>query len=89
MNASSPAMGDIDGDNRDEAVFTVKNVLHALGSNAAGNAVKLRFSAKVDNNEYDRQLGDAIIADVDGGGAMQIVVNTSDGFILGLGESSE
>lgn len=82
---SHVAMGDIDGDGRDEALFNDCNFLYAIGENNAGQG-EILWRAKFLDNRYDADLGEVVIADVDGSGRPQILINTSSGYLYGLGK---
>ncbi|MGI9271081.1 MAG: hypothetical protein ACR2QT_04855, partial [Woeseiaceae bacterium] len=78
QEVSYVATGDIDGDGRDEALFNDCNVLYAIGENSAGQG-EILWRATFQNNRYDADLGEVVIADVDGSGRPQILINTASG----------
>jgi len=75
---------DLDGDGRDEALFTHKNNIYAVGVDPQAGAVLL-WQVRVEPNEWFAELGDVVIADVDGSGMPQLIVNTASGYIYGFG----
>jgi len=77
----TPATGDIDGDGRDEAVFSAGKTLFAIGSSPDGKAGVLRWSLP-----FPDVLGPAAIADTSGRGVAEIVVVCSDGNVYGVGD---
>lgn len=78
---TTPATGDIDGDGRDEAVFSVGRNLVAIGSSADGRAGALRWSLP-----FPDFLGPAAIAETSGRGSAEVVVVCSDGNVYGVGD---
>jgi outer membrane protein assembly factor BamB len=74
----TPAVADLNGDGRDEAVFAIDSTLMAVGEIAGRGAVlwKLDFPGK---------LGPVAIADVAGNDSPQMLVVCEDGFLYGLG----
>ena len=76
---------DLDGDGKEEGLFTQKNVLYAVGENDSGQG---RFLWKVTiGEEYGECLGDVTVADVYGNGTPQILVSTASGHLFALGDS--
>ncbi|MFY8351099.1 Ig-like domain-containing protein [Pseudoalteromonas sp. SSM20] len=79
---NSVATGDINGDGYDEGVFVIQSNLFAVGRDEVG---KGQFLWSVD-------LGDCcehsypIIADVTGDGTPTIIVNTANGYVIGIGQ---
>ena len=59
----TPAMGDIDGDGRDEAMLAIGNTLFAVGTSPDKKAGVLRWSLS-----FPDRLGPAAIADTIGKG---------------------
>jgi len=76
--------GDLDGDGRDEALIMDGNVLHAIGETAQGQGVELWRATFEPANGWGEH-GDPIIADVDGTGRPQILVNARSGYLYALG----
>jgi hypothetical protein len=81
---SHVATGDIDGDGRDEALFIDCNILYAIGENKNGLG-EILWRATFQGNRYNADLGEVVIADVDGTGRPQILLNTASGYLYGLG----
>ncbi|MGI9235395.1 MAG: hypothetical protein ACR2RD_17315 [Woeseiaceae bacterium] len=81
---SHVATGDIDGDGRDEALFNDCNFLYAIGENGAGQG-EILWRATFRDNRWNADLGEVVVADVDGSGRPQILINTSSGYLYGLG----
>ena len=75
---------DLDGDGRDEALFTYGNVLYAIGEGEDGSG-HLAWYATFRPNSWEAMLGDLAIGDVDGTGKPQILVNTESGHLYGIG----
>ncbi|MGI9271757.1 MAG: hypothetical protein ACR2QT_08285, partial [Woeseiaceae bacterium] len=46
---------------------------------------EILWRATFQNNRYDADLGEVVIADVDGSGRPQILINTASGYMYGLG----
>lgn len=74
--------GDIDGDGRDEFLFTHANVVYAFGEDGYGIG-REEWRATFEKNTV---LGALAIADTNGSARPQIIVNTSSGHVIGLGE---
>jgi hypothetical protein len=85
---SHVATGDIDGDGKDEALFNDCNFLYAIGEKSPVEGEFL-WRVTFPDNQYNADLGDVVIADVDGSGRPQIIVNTASGYIYGLGYPGE
>lgn len=81
---SHVAMGDIDGDGREEALFNDCNFLYAVGENSAAQG-EILWRATFLDNRWNADLGEVVIADVDGSGRPQILINTASGYLYGLG----
>ena len=79
-------MADIDGDGRDEALFTQANVLYAVGENEQAEG-ELLWRVIFEPDSWFGQLGDVVIADVDGSGKAHILVSTASGYLYGLGST--
>ena len=75
---------DLDGDGRDEALFTHENNIYAVGVDQQVGAVLL-WQVQAEPDAWFAELGDVVIADVDGSGMPQLIVNTSSGYIYGFG----
>ncbi len=75
---------DLDGDGRDEALFTYGNVLYAIGENDDGVG-HLAWKATFAPNSWGALLGELSIADVDGTGRPNVLVNTESGHLYGIG----
>ena len=74
---------DLDGDGRDEALFTHKNNIYAIGVDPGAGAVLL-WQVRVEPDEWLAQLSEVVVADVDGSGRPQLIVNTASGYIYGF-----
>jgi hypothetical protein len=79
--ARFPAVAHIDGDGRDECVFTIGPTLYAVGT-AKGTPTTGAVLWKFD---LPGTAGLVTIADVDGSGTAQIIVPCADGHVYGLG----
>jgi hypothetical protein len=75
---------DLDGDGRDEALFTYENCIYAVGVDQQAGAVLL-WQVRVEPDAWLAELSEVVIADVDGSGNSQLIVNTSSGYIYGFG----
>jgi hypothetical protein len=75
---------DLDGDGRDEALFTYGNVLYAIGEDDDGGG-HLAWQATFAPDSWRALLGDLSIADVDGTGRPHVLVNTQSGHLYGIG----
>jgi outer membrane protein assembly factor BamB len=71
---SFPAVADMNGDGRDECVFTMGSTIHAVGNGEVLWTLDL-----------PGRLGPVAIAEVDDSGAAQIVVACADGHVYGIG----
>ena len=76
--------GDLDGNGRDEALIMNGSTLHAIGENAQGQGVEL-WRASFEPASGWTEHGEPIIADVDGTGRPQILINTRNGYLYALG----
>ena len=76
---------DLDGDGRDEGLFTQKNVLYAVGEDEKGQGT-FRWKVTI-GEEYGECLSDVTVADVYGNGTPQILVTTASGHLYALGDS--
>lgn len=79
----APVAGDIDGDGRDELLFIKLNRIFALAEEA-GQPV-IRWQATIGDEFGSFTLANPVIADVAGLGHPQILVNTGQGYLYGLG----
>jgi outer membrane protein assembly factor BamB len=77
---NTPAVADLDGDGREEAVFAIGKTLYAVGASADGKQGEFRWTL-----EFPDILGPAAIADADGSGQAQIIVVCADGNVYGVG----
>jgi putative pyrroloquinoline-quinone binding quinoprotein len=82
-----PAVADIDGDGRDECLFTSGAALYAVGAAktraASGNAAG--GGAVLWKLDLPARAGPVAYADVRGAGAGEIVVGCADGRVYGIG----
>jgi hypothetical protein len=76
--------GDIDGDGEDEALIVNGNILDAIGENESGTGETL-WRATFTPADRWMEHGYPLIADVDGSGKPQIIVNSALGYVYGLG----
>ena len=77
---TDPATADVDGDGREECLFTIGQTLCAVGSDADGRSGKVEWSLVLPGH-----LSAVTVADVMGDGTLQIVVSCADGVVYGLG----
>ena len=82
-----PASGDIDGDGRDEVVFSHRNKIYALAEQQ-GQGV-LRWRATIGDQSWGNQAGPVVIADVMNNGRPQLLINTSSARLYALGASAD
>jgi hypothetical protein len=82
-----PAVADIDGDGRDECLFTMGKTIYAVGAAKTGEATgsPAKGGAVLWKLELPATAGPITIADVDGRGTAQIVVGCADGHVYGIG----
>ena len=80
---TDPATADIDGDGKDECVFTIGDTIYAVGAAADGRSGKIAWTRVMPGH-----LSAATVADVVGDGHAQIVVSCSDGSIYGIGPAT-
>jgi len=80
---SVPCTGDIDGDGRDECLFTVDETLYAVGADADGSGGRIEWSITL-----PARLSPPVIADTNGSGQARIVVVSADGHVYCIGPSS-
>jgi outer membrane protein assembly factor BamB len=74
-----PAAADINGDGRDECVLTIADTLYAVGATGPDSGGVLW------THTLPGRLGPVAVADVLGGGQVQIVVSCADGYVYGIG----
>ena len=74
-----PAVADINGDGRDECIFTIGDTIYTVGATGA-NAGAVLWTHKLPD-----RLGPVTVADVAGDGTAQIVVSCADGYVYGIG----
>jgi hypothetical protein len=79
---TDPATADIDGDGRDECIFTMGNTVYAVGAQEDGQSGKIEWTLSMPGN-----LSPVAIADVKGDGVAQIVVSCADGTVYGIGDA--
>ena len=79
-------MDDIDGDGMDDALFSYENIIYAIAENDKGEG-ELLWTATFGSDSWQGELGDIVIADVDGTGKAQILVNTASGYLFALGST--
>jgi hypothetical protein len=60
--------------------FAIGNTLYAVGATAGGKEGQVRWTI-----ELPGRLGTPSIADVEGNGALQVVVACADGYVYGIG----
>ena len=64
----TPAVADVDGDGRDECIFSIVNTLYAVGTSAGwSRAAEVRWTL-----ELPGRLGTPSIVDANGDGSLQI-----------------
>lgn len=78
-----PAVADINGDGRDECIFTQGRAVWAVGRSPA-DATQGAVLWKL---ELPARAGAAAIADVDGTGQAQVVVMADDGIVYGIAQT--
>jgi len=81
-----PATADLDGDSRDECVFTIGTTLFAAGATADGQQGRIVW--KLEFPDAGR-LGPPAIADIRGDNRAQIVVMGRNGIVYGIGDRSD
>jgi outer membrane protein assembly factor BamB len=82
-----PAVADIDGDGRDECIFTMGNTLYAVGA-AKTLSASTSAGAILWKLELPGIAGPVAIADADGNGVAQILVGCNDGHVYGIGPAA-
>lgn len=79
--AKALSAADLDGDGREEVYFTLQNFLYALAEIDGGGQIIWRVTFSPVTDEYSTP----VIADVDGSGRPQILINTPDAYLYSLG----
>lgn len=87
QTSTFPAVADIDGDGRDECVFTMGNTIYAVGA-ARGSPASTPAGAILWKLDLPGTAGPVAIAHVDGNGVAQIIVGCGDGRVYGIGPAS-
>jgi len=80
---TAPAMADVNGDGRDECVFTVGKTVYAIATSEDGKSAKTAWTLDLPD-----RLSRVAIADADGSGMAQVVVMSADGYVYGIGEKT-
>jgi len=73
------ASADLDGDGRDEALFSLGRALVCIGASRAGTAGELRWRL-----EFPAPIGPPTIAALSADGRAAICVVGSDGYVYGV-----
>ena len=81
---TDPATADIDGDGKDECIFTIGQTIYAIGATADGRSGKIQWTLVMPGH-----LSAVSIADVEGDGLAQIVVSCADGAVYGIGSAKK
>jgi outer membrane protein assembly factor BamB len=81
-----PAVADIDGDGRDECVFTMDNAVYAIGA-ARGSPASSPAGAVLWKLDLPGTAGPVAIADAEGNGLAWIIVACGDGHVYGIGSA--
>jgi hypothetical protein len=81
---TQPAAADIDGDGRDECIFTVGPILYAVGAAPDGRSGAIEWTLPLSN-----YASSVAIADPTGAGTAQIVLCCQDGFIYGISNDEQ
>ncbi|HLK63714.1 MAG TPA: hypothetical protein VKU19_09755 [Bryobacteraceae bacterium] len=77
------SVGDINGDGRDEAVFTCGTNVYAVGADPGNRSGKILWTLNLGTG-FDRS-DSPILADAEGNGRLEIIVVGSNGYIYGIG----
>src|SRR5207244_3331178 len=86
---SFPAVADIDGDGRDECVFSMGKTIYAVGATKGGAAGSAAPSGAILwKLDLPDRAGAVTIADVGGDGSARIVVGCADGHVYGIGPAA-
>ena len=80
----TPAVADIDGDGRDEAIMAIGRTLLAIGSTPDKKAGVIRWSLS-----FPDRLGPPAVADSLGRGDAQVVEVCADGNVYGVGDAED
>src|SRR5262249_55432792 len=85
-----PAVADIDGDGRDECLFTMGSTIYAVGAgkNDGASSSPTRAGAVLWKLDLPGKAGPVTIADVKGDGRAAVVVGCADGHVYGIGPGS-
>ncbi|MEH6637552.1 MAG: FG-GAP-like repeat-containing protein [Halioglobus sp.] len=83
-SAHHPSAADIDGDGRDEIVYTHQNTITSIGEEFGRPYMQWRV--EVEEDSWNKDLGSPVIAQTQKGGALEIIVNAADGTLYSLGE---
>jgi len=78
-----PATADLNGDGRDECVFTIGTTIYAVSATADGLHGLITWQLDLPGSG---RLGPPAIADVSGTGQAQVVVMGRDGIVYGVGD---
>jgi outer membrane protein assembly factor BamB len=81
---TEPAVADIDGDGRDECVFTIGSTLYSVGATDDGQSASTEWSLALPS-----LTSSVAVADVMGNGQAQIVLSCADGYVYGLGAKGD
>jgi hypothetical protein len=84
QTSTFPAVADIDGDGRDECIFTMGNTVYAVGA-AKASPASMPAGAILWKLDLPGTAGPVAIADVEGNGVAQIIVGCGDGHVYGIG----
>jgi uncharacterized protein (TIGR03437 family) len=80
-NAPTPVtVGDINGDGRDEALFSCGSKIYAVGADPGNRSGRILWTL-----DLGTFLGTPILADAEGNGQLEIVVVGSNGYVYGVG----
>ena len=81
---TDPATADLDGDGKEECVFTMGDTVYAVGAEEDGRSGKIEWTLTMPGH-----LSAVSIADVEGDGLAQIVVSCADGAVYGIGSAKK
>jgi hypothetical protein len=88
-------VADVNGDGRDECLFSMGKTIYAVGAAKAGADAGLTGEASCAEGailwtlDLPDRLGPLTIADVEGNGVARIVVGCADGHVYGIGPGTE